>query len=549
MRKGKKAIVIGALVSFLISGFSGCAIQKGTEINSGSSNTTDEFATPGGNKYDEVVEVTTIRSLGSNVTFENGDSIEDNIWTRTALEEYNIKIKYLWTTTNTEYEEKFNLMLSSGDLPDYFFGTASNLEFLHNEGVLQEIGGVADQYLSEYNKKILTDYDGGAAQKLATINDKRYAIVQPAGHESNAYIMWIRQDWLNKLGLDVPTTFSELTNVLKAFYEDDPAETGKDNYIPLGLTSSSWTGSLKGLMNVLGAYKEIWLNKDGKYVYSSIQPEMKTALSQIANYYKLGYISDTYFNASEGRIVELMGLNRTGVCFANYVSGVLIAKSWPKNNAEWVTYPLPAMDASSYPAKSQISSAADTYWYTTTSCKHPDAVMKLFNLYSDKITNDYDTYGISKSGIEIFNYMYPQLGSPNANIDGYLAMKQSLETGSTDNLTSLFKNRFDSALKYYQNGSTSSDDWAMWNVYGTGGALETTYKNYFSTNNYFKDAWGRADTTTMASSWPTLITYENEVFQQIITGEKPIDYFDTFVTEWNRMGGEAITSEVNVALK
>jgi putative aldouronate transport system substrate-binding protein len=100
-------------------------------------------------------------------------------------------------------------------------------------------------------------------------------------------------------------------------------------------------------------------------------------------------------------------------------------------------------------------------------------------------------------------------------------------------------------MNYYQNGSTKSDDWAMWNVYGKGGALETTYNNYFTKNNYIKDAWGRADTPAMAANWPTLINYENETFQKIITGEQPIDYFDTFVKEWKRLGGDAVTNEVN----
>ena len=31
---------------------------------------------------------------------------------------------------------------------------------------------------------------------------------------------------------------------------------------------------------------------------------------------------------------------------------------------------------------------------------------------------------------------------------------------------------------------------------------------------------------------------------QIVTGAQPIDYFDTFVSEWKRLGGDAIAQEV-----
>lgn len=540
----KRLIALTAAVLMILGIMSGCGNKpedgKNTAISAAS------FDTPGGKKYDDVVEVTTVRGLDSTIAFENGDTIDNNIWTRTALEEYNIKITYKWTCPNAEYAEKFTLMLSSGEMPDFFFGTSDNFSWLYKEKWLADITDYEEKYLSEYNKNILK-LDNGAAQDLVTVDGRRYALVQPAGHESNAYIMWIRQDWLDKLGLDAPTTTDELTNVLKAFYEDDPAESGQNNYVPLGLSNDSWTGNIKGLMNCFGAYKQIWTKKGDSYVYSSIQPEMKSALQQIANYYKLGYISKTYFNAGDDRIVELMGYNRVGVAFANYVSGVLIKNAWAKTGAEWATYPLPS--ASGEAAPSQIETAADTYWYITSACKHPDAVMKLFNLYSDKIQNDYENFGESESGISIYNYFRPQLGDPNANVSGYLDFQKALKENSTDHLNTMMLERFNQMQNYRLNGSQNKDDWAMDAVYGPKGALKTVYDNYFSKDNYVRNAWGQANTAGMDDYWTQLLTFENETFQAIITGEKPIDYFDTFVAEWKRMGGDQITKEVNAALK
>ena len=40
---------------------------------------------------------------------------------------------------------------------------------------------------------------------------------------------------------------------------------------------------------------------------------------------------------------------------------------------------------------------------------------------------------------------------------------------------------------------------------------------------------------------------ENEAFLQIISGEKPVDYFDTFVVEWYANGGKALTERVQNA--
>lgn len=533
-------------VMCLLAVFTGCGNEE--TASGDSTGTAEEFDTPGGKKYDETVEITSVRSVGASIVFNEGDSIEDNIWTRTALEEYNIKLKYEWTVPDAQYAEKLSLMYSSGDLPDFLSVDVGAFETLYQEGQLQEVGTVADQYFSSYNKKLLQDADGGAAQQLAAKDGKRYAIVQPAGHEENAYIMWIRQDWLDTLGLDAPKTFDELTNVLKAFYENDPAGTGKNNYIPLGLSTTSWTGSINGLYNVLGAYKSIWLKKGDEYVYSSIQPEMKEALKQIANYYKLGYISPTYYNAQESRIVELMGLNRMGVVFANYVSGIPIADSWAKNGANWVTYPLPAMTEEEYPAKSQISNDPSNFWVVTKDCEHPEAVIKLMNLFSDKVINDPIHYNTDENNVTIWHYMWPTIHPAMGNTESYLKIREAEENGTTDQLTGTDLSNYEKGLAY-ENGSTDKMDWAMHVIFGKNSALKTVYENYVQPQNYVRDEWSKPSTETMKAKEGELLNYEEETFQAIITGEKPIDYFDTFVAEWGRLGGTKMTQEVNAAMQ
>ena len=37
---------------------------------------------------------------------------------------------------------------------------------------------------------------------------------------------------------------------------------------------------------------------------------------------------------------------------------------------------------------------------------------------------------------------------------------------------------------------------------------------------------------------------ERETFLQIIAGEKPLDYFDTFVVEWYENGGAELTESI-----
>jgi putative aldouronate transport system substrate-binding protein len=46
-----------------------------------------------------------------------------------------------------------------------------------------------------------------------------------------------------------------------------------------------------------------------------------------------------------------------------------------------------------------------------------------------------------------------------------------------------------------------------------------------------------------------LMDLRNTAFMQIITGAQPLSYFDEFVTQWRRLGGDIITAEVNAAVR
>ncbi|MDQ0884972.1 hypothetical protein QFZ81_000060 [Paenibacillus sp. V4I9] len=53
-----------------------------------------------------------------------------------------------------------------------------------------------------------------------------------------------------------------------------------------------------------------------------------------------------------------------------------------------------------------------------------------------------------------------------------------------------------------------------------------------------------ANTKTMERKWVNLQKLENETFFGIVMGEKPLDSFDKFVTDWKAQGGDEITKEV-----
>lgn len=108
--------------------------------------------------------------------------------------------------------------------------------------------------------------------------------------------MWIRQDWLDKLGLEVPRTWDEMAAVAEAFVTQDPDGNGEDDTIGilgpgnsdhLNATVANQFG-LDPLFSSCQSYPQYWLqDEDGTVKYGSIQPETRTALEKSRNCIKI----------------------------------------------------------------------------------------------------------------------------------------------------------------------------------------------------------------------------------------------------------------------
>lgn len=69
-------------------------------------------------------------------------------------------------------------------------------------------------------------------------------------HCDNALKLWINKAWLDKLGLQLPTTTEEFYQVMKAFKEQDPNGNGKNDELPLTGSDEMWAGNVSAfLMN------------------------------------------------------------------------------------------------------------------------------------------------------------------------------------------------------------------------------------------------------------------------------------------------------------
>ena len=501
-----------------------------------------KFATPGQQKYSETVTVTTIKELDpSTITFADGEDIENNIWTRAALEEYGIQIKYKWVAPSAQYAEKIALMLSTGDMPDFFPLDAVGFKQATKSNLLADLTEVYNTTASEATKERM-NLDGGDALKAGTIDNKLYGIVQANSWKTDSIQqLWIRNDWLKKLNLSVPKTVDQLIEVATAFAKNDPDGNNKDDTLGLGMQSFL---DYNGLLCGMNAYRDIWYpDSSGKLVYGSVQPEMKAALLKVKEMYANGLLDKEFYLKTYDNYKQDITTGKIGMMFDNYIAPLHCMDNWDADkNADWQPYPLPALTEADYPAKSTVMNGFTYYLVVNKDCKNPEALIKLINLFVDKQSNDGD-YITDKDGRAVWNYAPANISTPDNNLVNQRLIAEALKKKSPDGLPTQAVQNYNNVINL-QNGSTDKTDWGLAKIFGDPSSLTVLDQNYILPKHYIQDYWYGAPTPTMVKSWASLVDLQKQAFTNIVLGAS-IDEFDTFVKNWYKMGGEQIVAEVN----
>lgn len=105
--------------------------------------------------------------------------------------------------------------------------------------------------LTDYVTDEYTDLNNyvGEYWTYARQNGRIMGVPSLSGTPSN-HVVAIRQDWLNKLNLEVPKTLDDYITVMRAFTNDDPDGDGEKNTYGMG---GSGTGTLSPLFGAYGA--------------------------------------------------------------------------------------------------------------------------------------------------------------------------------------------------------------------------------------------------------------------------------------------------------
>ncbi len=559
-----KGVTVAMAAVMLLSACSGNDGGNNKEPAKTNSSDTNEGVTVGNSgvaeplgKYDPPIEVTTVRSL-SDVVENNvlgvlkDETLEDNRWSRVYEEQLGIKIKYNWVVKGSDnsdqYLQKMNVTLASGDLPDMIPVNAIQLKQLAESDQIEDMTELYEKYASPLTKDVLSQ-EGKSPFDAATFNGKLMAIPQVDPSIERSMFIWIRTDWLDKLGLQPPKTMSDVLSISKAFTEDDPDGNGQKDTYGLGMTKGLWGGAmgLEGFMAGYKAYPNIWIeNESGQLEFGSIQPEVKKALQVIQDMVKQGQIDKEFGTKDGGKVAEQIASSNIGMEYGeqwNSIWPLQLSKDNDKN-ASWRAFPIVSENGETPKVPQKFSTTK--FIAVRKGTEHPEAVIKLFNMHLEKNwgdTAEFDKYYAPKEAESVWQLSPVTPAPPKKNLEAFRQIDAARKAGDMSTLKGEAKT-IQEKIDLYTSGS--EEGFAVWGwerIYGPEGSMGIT-DQYDKNNQFLLDKFVSAPTPTMVERKSTLEKMQNEVFIKIILGQ-PIEEFDKFVTDWKKLGGDQITQEVN----
>lgn len=237
----------------------------------------------------------------------------------------NVKIDW-GLVPNESIEEKRNLALGSDDYPDAFhscgFGV-SDLAKYGEQGVFVRLNNLIEHYMPNL-QEVLQKYP--SAKKGMTFPDGDiYGM--PLIYDPNflglriSNKLWVRNDWLDKLDMDVPSTTEEYYKYLKAVKRKRPG--GESHPVPyceankLGKLRPMLAGSF-GIRNRCTDYIDVEPGDDGTVRFYPISDGYSAMLEYLHKLYDQGLIAKNIFSIDESKF-------RNGMSAGTYGSTVFIA--------------------------------------------------------------------------------------------------------------------------------------------------------------------------------------------------------------------------------
>lgn len=501
-------------------------------------------------KYPETVTYTLGKISGGNHSnLPAGDTYEDNGYTRYLKKMLNIQNKDVFELEDgNQYEEAVEIAIKDNNLPDIMVVKGQEtVQKLAEAGMIEDLTEVYEECTTWRIKDMYASYTD-ALLNSGKYGGKLYGFPDTV-IDHGPTLLWMRKDWMDKLGMEEPADMDEAMNYILEFVNQDAAGNGETIGLactPELVAGSSETYSADGIFSMFHASPRKWVqDAEGEIVYGSVTQECKAALEYLNTLYTKGVLDKKFLLRTSENIEELIKNGKCGAFFGKWwaPNNPLMESYDYDKNAEWTPYFFTKEDEN---VLQEYETFEDRlYVVVRKGYEHPEIVAKYISVifeysrYDDKEAKEVNEY---------FSLNVDPTARPlNINVDYRDTLYQTTENirnalnkeKPSSSLTGLEKSYYRTCKAYLDGNLTTANAWAAYTsrITAVGTLVDLNFKSRQPLPLSGEGLKVGED----------LLKLEQQTFIQIVCGEKTVGYFDTFVKEWYAAGGKDFTQKARTA--
>lgn len=407
----KKIVCLVLALALCVSLFAACGGNGGTSASTGGeSSTTSTGGAESGEPADagEPIDVLNqTETMDLSVAVMTGFTQQDSEVEKKLEEKYNVNISLNVLPGWTDGAAQITLLMASDDMPNVMWWWSMDTEYQKwvEAGLLQDVSGYMDKYTN-----IRDYYNKMDPKTMFYAADDSGAVYRIPGDvaEPSCECLWIRQDWLDNLGLEVPTTIEELEEVIRAFTEDDPDGNGQNDTYGLGGDGYDFRSFWPWIQSYDMTHYDRWVvDADGNVQYGPATEGTRKWITDVAELYAKGYITPNITQDTD-RDQEFAngGFGVTySWCAWNNPDAAAMQSFYASNpDAKWVAIDM-VEGENGNPEEDPATSAAWAYFGITKTASDPERVYAIW----DDMSNE-ENYVERRFGVEGEHYEYDENG-------------------------------------------------------------------------------------------------------------------------------------------
>ncbi|MDF2484058.1 MAG: transporter substrate-binding protein [Herbinix sp.] len=538
-------VTTAALVMSLLAGCSNSSTGADTDSKdaSNTSNPTEAAAPAAENTSTEFTypmtsgkTLTYWTGLNANVS-ANYANLGDTPFAKAWMERTGVQIEFQHPPTGQD-QEQFSLLLADGNLPDVieypWMTFPGGPEKAINDGVIISLNDVFEQYCPNLMAYLKANPE---IDKMIKTDDGHYYVFPfIRGDEvlCNTIGLMVRQDWLQDLGLEVPTTIDEWHTVLTKFKEEKGATAPFSYEYTMGVLTEE-----SPFTYAFGTSKNFYLNSDGTIHFGAVEDGYKQFLTTFANWYKEGLIDQDLATLALDQVSAKMTNGSAGasVGWAGSRMGVWIkAATATDPNYMLEAAPYPTLNKGDKPEFGQIENRYSNQGGVaiTTSCEDIEAAARLLDYAYGEAGHMLFNFGIEGESYSIVGD-YPTYTEQILNNPEGWPLAQSLSAYIRGN----YNGPFVQDKRYLEQYYTIDSQKATNGIWGATNARAHKIPPITPTSD---------ESQEFSSIMNEINTYRDEMTLKFIFGEESLDNFDDYVKNVESMGLARALEIENAAL-